>query len=587
LNNGRIYPSWSEIEKFHDTLTEGEKVLARFLDDNLPKDWKIFVQPYLNNSRPDIIVFNPQVGVMIYEVKDWALTTYKWNEKRSMGTSANIRQVNNYRDKIIEQMVPDMGEKIDKNKKIFALVQTGIYLHNINGDDAKELFNNCDYPTIVGYDDLTKYNLNYIVPGVKFERSKYMQKEWADEIEFWLNPPFHSKEQIENIELTKRQKEHAKPAPGHQRLRGAAGSGKTLIMAYRAAKLAEEGHKVLVITFNLTLWHYIRDMIARAPFDFDWKNITFKHFHGFCNDILIDLSVPKPHEDYLNKIVPVVENAISNKNIDKFKFDAILIDEGQDYKWEWYNLLSKFLNERDELLFVCDENQNIYGRELSWIDNMRNVKFRGPWRELNTVHRLPKKIGNLANKFSETFNLDQSIEIEEYAQLTLFEKPPIFKWENIKPENWLQSVMDAYESIKHQQIDLGEGHASDIVILLPTRKMGMKAVESFKKHKIEVNHVFEVEEQAKYHRHKKAFWLGDSRLKISTIHSFKGWEAIHVIMLIPTRWNGDENLDHLVYTAMTRTRKNLIVLNCHKRYSEFGEKLNNKSKKILANELTT
>jgi ATP-dependent exoDNAse (exonuclease V) alpha subunit len=66
-------------------------------------------------------------------------------------------------------------------------------------------------------------------------------------------------------------------------------------------------------------------------------------------------------------------------------------------------------------------------------------------------------------------------------------------------------------------------------------------------------------------------------LKISTIHSFKGWEAIHVIMLIPTRWNGDENLDSLVYTAMTRTRKNLIVLNSHERYVKFGESLAKKS----------
>jgi superfamily I DNA/RNA helicase len=95
--------------------------------------------------------------------------------------------------------------------------------------------------------------------------------------------------------------------------------------------------------------------------------------------------------------------------------------------------------------------------------------------------------------------------------------------------------MDAYETIKYQQMNLGEGHASDIVILLPTKRMGMAAVDAFKKRNIEVNHVFEHDEQVKYHRHKKAFWLGDSRLKISTIHSFKGLEALHVIMLIPKK----------------------------------------------------
>jgi hypothetical protein len=47
-------------------------------------------------------------------------------------------------------------------------------------------------------------------------------------------------------------------------------------------------------------------------------------------------------------------------------------------------------------------------------------------------------------------------------------------------------------------------------------------------------------------------------------------------MLIPKKWKDDENLDAVVYTAMTRSRKNLIVLNSHERYWEFGEGLKNK-----------
>jgi len=92
-----------------------------------------------------------------------------------------------------------------------------------------------------------------------------MQKEWADEILFWLKPPFHSLEQIQNFELTPEQKEHAEPQPGHFRLRGAAGSGKTLIVAFRAAKLASQGFNVLVITYNITLWHYIKIWSQEPP----------------------------------------------------------------------------------------------------------------------------------------------------------------------------------------------------------------------------------------------------------------------------------------------------------------------------------
>ncbi|MDY6865125.1 MAG: UvrD-helicase domain-containing protein [Halobacteriota archaeon] len=587
----RLYPTWDEIEKFHNPLTKGEEKLARFLDDTIPEGWMVFVGPYLNGSRPDIVVFNPQVGVMIYEVKDWDLNSYHWKGEQLYVSDARgsyqiknpEKQVDHYKKKIIEQLVPSLGEEIDKNKSAYGLVKIGIYFHKASGKDARDFYNNPDYPVIIGYDDLYDSNLRNIVPDSGITKGKYMQEEWANDLLFWLKPPFHSLEQTQHFELTPKQKEHAEPQPGHFRIRGVTGSGKTLVVAYRAAKLASQGSKVLVITYNITLWHYIRDMIARTPFEFERSKITFNHFHGFCNDVLNELGVPSPPgKTYFNDIVPTVENALKTatqrgKSIENLKFDAILIDEGQDYKWEWYNCLCQFLRERDELLLVCDKKQNIYERDLSWIDGkMKKVKFRGKWRELKTVYRLPKKIGDATNRFSSMFGLDQSVEVEKYIQLKLFERPlkPHLVWKNIQSGAWLSHIKNAYELIESAQLKSGEGHPSDIVILLPTKSTGMEAAEYFDKSmQIEVNHVFEDDRESKFHSHKKAFWLGDSRLKMSTIHSFKGWEAVHVILLIPEEWKGLGNLDALVYTAMTRTRENLIVLNCNERYVEYGKSL--------------
>ena len=560
----RIYPSWDEIEKFHDPLTDGEERLARFLDDELPKEWKIFVQPYLNGSRPDIVIFNPQLGVMVYEVKDHDLSSSRRANEKAFFKRAR-RKVSHYKNKIIG-LVPMLGEEIDKNKYVFGLIKTGLYFHKTSAEDARG-FSNEKYPIVIGYDDLHESNLENIVPDIS-RRTAYMREDWVKEILFWLKPPFHSKERIHPLTLSSQQKGHAEPQPGHFRLRGATGSGKSLVIAYRAAKLASQGFKVLIITYNITLWHYIRDMIKRAPFEFEWSNITFNHFHGFCNDILNELGVPPPHEDYLEKIIPTVENALKATQSESLKFDAVLIDEGQDYKWEWYNCLCKFLRKRDELLLVCDKKQNIYKRDLNWIDGeMRNVKFRGPWRELKTIYRLPKKIGDVANEFSSAFGLDQSVEVEGYMQLKLGERPPNphLVWKNIRSGEWLDHIKNAYGQIKSEQSKYDEGHPSDIVILLPSKERGMEAVKHFEKEGIEVNDV--------YHRHKKSFWPGDSRLKISTIHSFKGWEALHVILLIPERWGDEENLHALIYTAMTRTRENLIVLNCNEGYVEYGKSL--------------
>jgi len=75
-------------------LTEGERHLLKFLDDHLKKDdlfqaddltkyngWLIFVQPFLNGSRPDIVILHPNIGVQIFEVKDWNLGNYSFKSK--------------------------------------------------------------------------------------------------------------------------------------------------------------------------------------------------------------------------------------------------------------------------------------------------------------------------------------------------------------------------------------------------------------------------------------------------------------------------------------------------------------------------
>ena len=88
--------------------------------------------------------------------------------------------------------------------------------------------------------------------------------------------------------LSDDQKKFAEPQSGHYRVRGVAGSGKTQVLAYRASELASQGYRVLVLTFNLTLWHFIRDMVQRSPFAFHWHNLTITYFHGLCKDIFND-----------------------------------------------------------------------------------------------------------------------------------------------------------------------------------------------------------------------------------------------------------------------------------------------------------
>ena len=47
-------------------------------DHHLPIGWEIYVQPHLNGLRPDFVLLNPDVGIGVFEVKDWNLDAMRY-----------------------------------------------------------------------------------------------------------------------------------------------------------------------------------------------------------------------------------------------------------------------------------------------------------------------------------------------------------------------------------------------------------------------------------------------------------------------------------------------------------------------------
>lgn len=585
----RIYPTWEQIGSLKTTLTSGEYFFAKFLDENLPIDWEIYVQPYFNGDRPDIVILNPNVGLMIYEIKDWDLSLYEThynNEDKSYFVTVidknkekqkikkPIEQVKRYRNNLFKYL-PQLSERVSSSIKNLSAFKVGIYFHNATTLDAIKVVPDWDenHCSVIGKDEIKPSNLKKIVPDFDRKSSYLMSESWAEKIRFWLTPPFHSLEQGTPIQLTEEQSRHVNPSPQHhQRLRGVAGSGKTLVIAHRAANLAANGKKVLVVTFNITLWHHIRDQISRVRLNFGWEQFEFNHFHGFCvnylseNDINIDQKIKG--DAFLKLIVPqkIIDSMKSGKNNKKRKYDAILIDEAQDYERIYYEMLTMFLTENDEILLVADEKQNIYNTELNWLDSMSGTRFKGRWRELKKTARLPYALLDKANDFAKRFLPDVGL----IPDGTLFnhdffesEMSPKLIWRNVADKDIVEKVLAAFKWLTEQR----NMSPSDIVILLPTHNEGLYFVEKFKKINVNVNHVFSADTNNK--SEKNSFWMGDSRLKMCTIHSFKGWELQNVILVTPDSDNFP-GLDFLMYIALTRSRKNLIVFNRLEKYNEYG-----------------
>lgn len=81
-----VSPSKSEFHRLRQPLTLGERKVFEFFDQYLDAEWEIYIQPHLNGLRPDFVLLNPNVGIAVFEVKDWNLDAMSyWLEARASG----------------------------------------------------------------------------------------------------------------------------------------------------------------------------------------------------------------------------------------------------------------------------------------------------------------------------------------------------------------------------------------------------------------------------------------------------------------------------------------------------------------------
>ena len=204
----------------------------------------------------------------------------------------------------------------------------------------------------------------------------------------------------------------AEPKLRYRRIKGPAGSGKSLIVAARAAELADRGMHVLVVCFNITLIKYLRDLslrynLNRLELGTYKRKIEFVNYHFWCKRICQKYNYGKKYNELWKEKDGFSTDHILNEKLSKLvqdmyqknslipKYDAILVDEGQDFFSIWWQTLRHAVKKDGEMILAADITQNIYLRDISWTDGeMNKAGFRGPWNKpkSKTSHRLPAKL---------------------------------------------------------------------------------------------------------------------------------------------------------------------------------------------------
>ena len=659
--SNRIFPRLKHINpksNYRKRFSEQHYNLAKYLNNQkvLDRKWLIYINPNINYSvRPDCILLHPMKGMVIIEIKNWTEEYFNktkidvypsegkdkkryFNGKKPIPKPGSSIEL--LRNQIINEIEPlnkffedkKNTDGFNKSKK-FCAFRFCYFFPNLDygTNKIKDKFKELELKDkflLLSTDDINKKlsldnkidkhdnNKNYNSKDFDFYWSKIL----PNHIKTFLTPSYHKIEDGTYIKFSQDQEKLLKPFTGKtQVIEGVAGSGKSLIIGEKAAQMASKDKNVLVLCYNITLRQYLKEQINRSMHPF-WNDIiTVTHYHDYLRTLerhynlytskdslgSSEIQNENVEDNHYNEERPrkVIEFLERNRNSHTHEiFDAIYIDEGQDFSETMLELIQFLKHDETETFIVHDKKQNLFEQNSNLIDNYSK-------KSLSNSFRIPDIHFPVVNKFAEMFlDGEQKFPIRKGIQriLPFFNNSLIWKecTKIPKIENKTSSsdktlckyckkfksqsnefycdgcepyMLELKDSIKSAINELmKEGNnIDDIVLLLPYRWEIRKISEYLKENEIDSRIVNTRQDKINFSR------LGYG-VKISTIHSFKGYELSNVIAVTEHN-NAKKFSPELIYTSITRSTNKLIILNRDDRYVDFGLYLENYKKSFESN----
>jgi len=369
--------------------------------------------------------------------------------------------------------------------------------------------------------------------------------------------------------LDSEQETFAKRIPfGHYMVTGVPGSGKTVILLSRALYLVKENPEwqILIVTYNRSLAKKLEDRLNQFAADYNFmginfKNITVKTFHRVALDIA-KISVPTNADNIFWR------ETLPQKALELVTpiFDAILIDEYQDFYDDWLKLCINLCKETEyknssgdtvkgiNLFLAGDRLQSIYNeRELSWAQ--LGINMQGRSKLLKKTYRTGKEHINLALDF---LMAEQTLtkEVENFYE----GREDISNEAQI--ENRVEFIEGDYTVVSDllEKLILNAHYKPEDILVLCKSNYSAEKLHATLSPKIKSQTIVSKEPI-------------DGLATLTTYHSSKGLEGLVCILVDTDKFKTDELENELLarklfYVGMTRASQYLYIhanefkLNC-------------------------
>lgn len=160
------------------------------------------------------------------------------------------------------------------------------------------------------------------------------------------------------------------------RIEGVAGSGKSLLVQWEATRLAREGKRVVVLCYNDLLAEHMQQNFVEAGLD--ESQVVMSGFHKLAAKYVRLAKVKgvarkepddaKEKAEYFESMSVFFKEALEKLRGKKNRFfDALIIDEGQDFANDWLDTALLLLKDPEKgiVRFFYDSKQTLYkGREV-------------------------------------------------------------------------------------------------------------------------------------------------------------------------------------------------------------------------------
>ena len=372
-----------------------ERRVAEALCEQLPKSVIVFhsypwLRPERDYNRPgsrnilregeaDFVIVHPRYGIMVVEVKGGHLrydpVSQRWDRTGETHSVKDpfLQAANNMRaiESCLQQRSFGGYPQLP-----FSRARCVIFPHcDYNGTvppgaHESALFGASDLETL-GQKIENLFKLQPFVPAAELSPTVLDGIIRGLTSTFQLVPALWS--EIEDQEkrlfrFTEDQLNILKVLQSHSRaaIQGVAGSGKTVLAIAKARSFADEGKRVLFLCFNEMLAEWLRFQLPEAYRD----SVTIRNYHKLCSEWIKAAGMTWPNSGdeatfFSSEAPRLLEQAIDL--LPERSFDAVVVDEGQDFMPAWWDTVELINNRPTEgpLYIFFDPDQQIFQATLA------------------------------------------------------------------------------------------------------------------------------------------------------------------------------------------------------------------------------